>query len=492
MRRIRSSLFLMVLVLAIAFQPLAAYAAAPAPAEQGGALLDLHCADQACSFAMDLGRVALPAYAGPAATILFETLKDNVSFLPEDAALAVTDDLLLKLPVGELALLDADVTMELSPDNRVERLRGTAQVPFPTFGIFDQVQVVTPARADVGLDTGANLSHLGAPLDPERTYLFFDIGAGLEVAASQATADGSVHQFGISVPQGQRATLVVDPLAPFVYLAGNVTLSHSEQIAFVGDLLDTADGWLPEGAGLPLADRTSVYVSGLFTDDAAESYLKIGAAHGIDGGSLGEWAGVEVSPLHAQGLMTIRLDGIQLSGVARSYLQPERYFDGQVAADVYVPFSRNWDDAYVALAGEAAAPIVGLSARGDAQVNGDLQAQASGEVVTPWSQEQTAVAVTPAEEPAPEEGGRWAPLAGVRATVGNATAATVQAAGSGYAAVRDGVARGADWTVDGAASAYNTVEESTVRGWDAAGNLWCGATGWCAAEAASAVAQAGE
>ena len=501
MRLIRTGLFLMMVALLVFFQQRATYAATPegdaaevVQSDPAGKLLGLHCVDQACSFAMDLGDVTIPAVARTGASILFETLKDNVAFLPDDAALSITDELLLKMPVGELKLLNAELTLQMGPDNQVERLRGTAQLPFPTFGIFDDVQVVTPALAGVGLDKGANLRHLNAPLDPERSYLFFDIGAGLDVRASQRAADGSVHQFGISVPQGQRATLIVDPQAPFVYVAGNVTLSHSEQLAFVGDLLTTADGWLPLPADLPIVDRTGVYVAGLFTDDLDESYLQIGASHGIHGGALGDWLGVDLSPITAEGLLTLSRSGIQLNSVARSYLQPDRYFDGQLSAEVYVPFSRNWTEAYVAVDGEAAVPMAGLYARGDVWMDGGLQALASGELVTPWSHDQSAVASAPSSsvEPTATDRDGWAPMAGMRSTVRNAAGATVQAAETGYAAARNGVARGYDWTVDGTANAYRAVEDTTVQGWHAAGNLWCGATGWCEDESPEAVAQAGE
>ena len=75
-----------------------------------------------------------------------------------------------------------------------------AEVPFPSFGVLNDVAVTTPAQAEVGLDIGKNLSYLNAPLEAERRYLFFTIGSGFDVAAKTDTA---TKQFEISVPAGQ-------------------------------------------------------------------------------------------------------------------------------------------------------------------------------------------------------------------------------------------------------------------------------------------------
>ena len=47
----------------------------------------------------------------------------------------------LTLPWGELKLTDVQLQVALGADGSVERLRGTAAMPFPTFGVFDDARV---------------------------------------------------------------------------------------------------------------------------------------------------------------------------------------------------------------------------------------------------------------------------------------------------------------------------------------------------------------
>ena len=56
-------------------------------------------------------------------------------------------------------------------------------MPFPTFGVLDDTRVVTPARADVGLELGKNLTGLNLALDPDRQYLFLNVDTAFGLAA---------------------------------------------------------------------------------------------------------------------------------------------------------------------------------------------------------------------------------------------------------------------------------------------------------------------
>ncbi len=97
--------------------------------------------------------------------------------------------------------------------------------------------MVQPALAEVGLDTGSHLSHLAAPLDPERQYLFFNITSGMDVAGTVAATGDTLS---LSAPAGQALTLVIDTEEPLVYLAGNVTVNTSAELLLAGPLQDLA------------------------------------------------------------------------------------------------------------------------------------------------------------------------------------------------------------------------------------------------------------
>ena len=100
-----------------------------------------------------------------------------------EASFAVSKDVTLALPWGELKLTNVELQAELGKDGSVERLRGTADMPFPTFGVFDEARIVTPARADMGLELGKNLEGLNLVLEPDRQYVFFNVDTAFGMAA---------------------------------------------------------------------------------------------------------------------------------------------------------------------------------------------------------------------------------------------------------------------------------------------------------------------
>ena len=176
-----------------------------------------------------------------------------------EASFAVSKDLTLSMPWGDLTLTNVELQAELGKDGSVERLRGTADMPFPAFGVFDDVRVVTPARADVGLELGRNLAGLDLALAPDRQYVFFDVDTAFGMAAR---APGKSSEFGFAMAPGQHLTLVIDTVEPIAYLDGQLTLSLDDQIALLGGILeDTAIGpYVPDS--LPMRERTQFDVSG--------------------------------------------------------------------------------------------------------------------------------------------------------------------------------------------------------------------------------------
>jgi hypothetical protein len=219
--------------------------------------------------------------------------------------------------------------------------------------------------AEVGLDTGNNLAHLNAPLDPDRPYLFFNISSGLEVAAKVADTGNSLS---LSTPAGQALTLVIDTKEPLVYLAGNVTVKHTGEMLLPGALLDLAQKSELIPDGLPLRQRTQVTLSGL-AGKSVDEYLKLGGSWAVDAGTIGSWLGVEARPLAVDGVLTLSAEGMLLDGVVRSSIEPDRLFDGSVRLTAFVPFRRDLADAFVEARADVAIPLArvatGASARLD-------------------------------------------------------------------------------------------------------------------------------
>ena len=156
-------------------------------------------------------------------------------------------------------------------------------MPFPTFGLLNDVRVVTPARANVGLDLGKNLPASGFDLVPDRPYLFFSANSFMNMAGRTS---GTADEFSLSFEPGQRLALVVDTVEPVAYLNGQVTLPLTDQIALLGGLLEhTPIGpYVPDT--LPLRERTQYGLSGKFSKDVAASRLTLRGAYTLDAGFL--------------------------------------------------------------------------------------------------------------------------------------------------------------------------------------------------------------
>ncbi|NJN82207.1 MAG: hypothetical protein HC802_07965 [Caldilineaceae bacterium] len=396
----------------------------------------IHCQDGTCALEIGLGGAQVPAIASVGASMIFEAVQENVDFLPEGSGIELSDRLVLKMPVGDMELINAELILEPGEEGGFESVRGKAQLPLPTFGLLGDAQMITPAVADVGLDRGANLMHLGAPLDPERSYLFFNFGAGLEMSAPVEIA-GQQQEIAISIPQGQNATLIIDPQSPFVFLSGDISISYSDQIAFVGELLQPAGSMLSLPDQLPFGHRVTLHVEGAFSDNLDQSYLEVGGGYGVNGGIVGRWLGFEIEPISAHGQMTLKNDGLLLTGVAGSSIHPSRLLDSQVHAQAYVPFSAGVEDAYVEVGANGSVPMLGLHADGSARLDGGMNLAANGSVETPFTRDETALAAN--IETLETEN------AGVIATLSAMTSSALDQASSGYDRVGNAAGAGASW-----------------------------------------------
>jgi hypothetical protein len=340
----------------------------------------LRCADGACTVQVPLDGIS--PLARFAAGIGLSALQNRSGALLAGLRLEIHDDLVVTLPVGEITLPKAQLDVEMGEGNRIARLHGTVETAFPTLGVLSDVRMVQPAIAEVGLDTGQNLSHLHAPLDPDRSYLFFNISSGFDMAARVADTGESL---GLSTPAGQLLTLVIDTVDPLVYLAGDVTVNHSGEMLLPGLLLDLArqSALMPDA--LPVRQRVQVAVSGLAGKNVHE-YLKLGGAWAIDAGALDKWLGVEATPLAVEGVLTLSAEGMLLDGVARSAIEPDTLFDGSVHLTAFVPFRRNLADAFVEVRADVAIPLAKVATGAGARLDLSQQWAAVGQGVTGGAQ----------------------------------------------------------------------------------------------------------
>jgi len=383
----------------------------------------LHCADGLCTIETPADKLSPLAKLG--ATLGWSALRNQPGALPAGASLQIDDQVTLTLPVGELTLPTAQLDVQMGDDNRIARLRGSVETPFPTLGVLSDVRMVQPARAEVGLDTGANLSHLGAPLDAERQYLFFNIASGMDMAGTVASTGDALN---LSAPAGQVLTLVIDTAQPLVYLAGNVTVNTSADMLLAGPLLELAQQSPLIPDALPLRQRTQLIVSGLAGKNAPD-HLTVGGAWALDAGALGRWLGVEARPLALQGVLTLSAEGMLLNGSASSQIAPDTVLDGEVEVTAFIPFKDGLAAAFVETDATLDIPLAGVAV--DAQGRLDLPGRLAA------SDAETAA--LPAAPPAEE----------VEQPAGNALQSFLAAAGrqaaAGAGALKEFAGRGRTW-----------------------------------------------
>ena len=295
--------------------------------------------------------------------------------------ISISEDITLSLPWGDLKLTNVQLQVALSADGTVERLRGTVDMPFPTFGVLDDTHVVAPARADVGLELGKNLDSLHLGLDPERQYLFLNVDTAFGMAAR---IPGQASELSFSLEPGQRLALVIDTVEPVAYLDGQITLSLDDQVALLGGILeDTAIGpYVPDA--LPLRERMQFAVSGKFSKDLAESHIRLTGAYVMDGGLLPARLGIEAKPIQVQGSLTISRDGVLADGALVSSIEPERVLDGGVDFQTFIPFRAAAGEAFASIKGKVTVPVANLSADAGAHID-HAGYELRGRLATPFT-----------------------------------------------------------------------------------------------------------
>ena len=303
-----------------------------------------------------------------------------------EAPFAVSKDVTLALPWGDLRLTNVALQVAIGADGSVERLRGTADMPFPTFGVFDDARVLAPARADVGLELGKNLGGLNLELDPDRQYLFLNADTAFGMAAR---TPGKASVLSFSLEPGQHLALVFDTVEPVAYLDGQITLSLDDQIALLGGVLEhTAIGpYVPDS--LPLRERTQFAVAGKFSKNLAESYIKLTGAYVMDGGLLPARLGIEAKPVQAKGSLTISRDGVLAEGAVASSIEPERVLDGGANFQAFIPFRAGAGEAFASVKGKVAVPVAKFSADAGAQI-GQAGYELRGRLAAPFTGREVA------------------------------------------------------------------------------------------------------
>jgi hypothetical protein len=444
----------------------------------------ISCVDGVCSLTLDLDAVDehVSASTLQLASGILRAAQSNISSVPSGAGLEVDDHVTLSLPIGSIDMFDADLELERADDGEIERFYGSANVPIPTLGLLGDLHLITPGKATIAYDTGAELEHLGAPLDPEKRYLTIHFGSGSERAVTDPA-------FSFTGDEGQNSLLlIVDPTDRYIHAVGNVMLVDTAQLLteeVAGALGATGlEGLVPSIGLLPLPEQMGLRMAILVTDDLADSKLELGGGYAVSGGPLAARFGLDVEPVAFEGTFELSDEGLAMVGKARSALQPDEVFAGEGSASVVVPLLGSGERASLVLESNVDVPMFSFSDGRETLL------------VMPEIPTDEAVAAVRSQlagsSDVVREGVEWVIVsAGDR--VGDGTREGVEWAvttadrlGAEGVQLGDITHEGMRWATDFVGNATEYAADAAGSGANQAANFWCNRFGNCEPEATAA------
>ncbi|MEZ4731538.1 MAG: hypothetical protein R3E79_30840 [Caldilineaceae bacterium] len=422
----------------------------------------VHCTEGVCTLRIKDAGVAVPGAVAAGASLLFTFLQDQIQLLPDEAGLQITDDVTIQTPMGRLALFNTDLVVQLAADNTVERLRGTAQVPWPSLlgetGGIERALAV----ADIGLEPGKYLAHLNVPLAADQSYFYVRLGAGVQTDGTGALQRETVHAVDTPVTRGQYLTLLIDPQQLELWLDGNLTIALLDEWLLLNE-------FLTDQTGLPFelaSEAVNLHVTGLFSMDLAASYLQLDGLYTLEKQFVRNWFQTDASPLAVTGSLLINHEGVLFNGLTHSSVLPGRLFDGEMQVEAFLPLDGNLWNTYVATGSRANLPLWAVQHEGEQQFTAlQLRPWVDGALATV---EQRAAAVQP-----------------VFVVVKDAANDAVLYAARGYQLTQSAAGHSYAWTVETIANGAAGATAVARVGLDSAQGLAASSYGWTAGLLAS-------
>ena len=460
-QRWRTALLTLLLVSLLTMQVVQPVLAAPITAPITAALTakpidptayGVQCSQGVCTLRIKDAGIAVPGVVAAGASLLFTFLQEQIRVLPEGAGLQITDDVTIQTPMGKLALFDTDMIVQLAADQTIERMRGTAQIPWPSFGGATDGVEHALALADIGLEPGKYLGHLNLPLAADQAYFYLRLGAGLQTDATGAPQRTVLHAIDTPVTRGQYLTLLIDPQKLDLLIDGNLT------IALLDDWLQV-NQFLTDQTGLPFelaSEAVNFHVSGLLSPDLAASYLQLDGLYTLEKQFIRNWFQTDASPLAVTGSLRVDGKGLLFNGLTRSSVLPDRLFDGEMRVEAFLPMNGSLWNAYIATATQANAPLWMMAHENEQRFTAEsLQPLVDSTVATVATTVQPLFLVVK----------------------DNATDAVVYA-GRGYHAVQDAASDGYAWSVETLIDGATSASAITASGIDSVTTLAAGSYNW--------------
>lgn len=412
----------------------------------------VECDGAVCTLQIDVRNSPLAGWAPLLRTgsYVINVMQDNLRLLPDGTGIEVKDAMRVTLPIGNMQLAGADLVVNVDAEGVVQRVRGSANLPM--LASLENGPLSVPTNVVFGLDKGAALSQIDAPLQADQQYLFVEIGN------PQPTATKDGEHSAVKVPSTSSATIVVGADEPFTYVSGAAAM-RSSTLAALYDLLplDGADPLLAGGALLDpslIPQRSMAGFSVLWTDDPADAQLTLNLAYGVDGSLAARWLPFDVAPLTVNAEAVVSRAGLRLDGGVHSQIAPSTVLDGSLQASLFVPFDGS-QQAELAFSTDGRVPVLDWNTTNQVVIGGDDAPESEQKV-------ETAAAPTNIET--------------------GITAQLLQSASSAAASTGNGISAAYGAISDLAGRSYAAVADSSASavgyGADLVTDSWCALTAW--------------
>ncbi|MBK8798643.1 MAG: hypothetical protein IPM07_20970 [Anaerolineales bacterium] len=196
----------------------------------------VRCEAGRCMLTVDAGALEAEVPVPAGAPLRFDLPTGNLGFL-SGAAIEISDQLTLKLPVGDIQIRTGDFEVGVDSEGNVDRLRGSADTVLPSLMLPNNLRIGGAFGAEFGYDVGAALGSVSPLLDAEEHYLYLRLGEGFALDTALVDENGQSTPITISVPDNESATLIVDPQNQVLYLDGRFNLSQVLRLAVVGSMM---------------------------------------------------------------------------------------------------------------------------------------------------------------------------------------------------------------------------------------------------------------
>lgn len=339
----------------------------------------VECNGAVCTLEIDVRNSPLAGWAPLLRTgsYVINVMQDNLQLLPDGSGIEVKDAMRVTLPIGNMQLAGADLVVNVDADGIVQRVRGSASLPM--LASLENGPLSVPTNVVFGLDEGAALSQIDAPLQADHQYMFVEIGNPQSVATKEN------ERPTVNMPTNSSATIVIGMNEPFTYMSG-VAAMRSSTLAALYDLLPL-DGVNPLLAGGALLDpalipqRSMAGFSVLWTDDPTDAQLTLNLAYGVDDSLAARWLPFEVAPLTVDAKAVVNRTGLRLAGGVHSQIAPSTLLDGSLQASLFVPFD-GVQQAELAFSTDGTVPMLDWSASKQVAIGGGEAAKSEPTVET--------------------------------------------------------------------------------------------------------------